>query len=285
MAATWRDAYSMYSGAKEMNIVKNITQNKWTGGNRMEVIVIHWWNDPAQKPTMDGVVSWFLNPKSQVSAHYVVSGDKVIQMADETDVTWHAMQANSFAIGIEVDPNVPGNTYKTVGELVKQIRSRRGNLPLKRHSEYVNTTCPGNIDLNRIERESKGEEDIMDARMTDNVWLGLFGEHIPKDKQNYWVGKKMDEMISKERASAKWKARDRAAKGLLEDKGQVDAVILNSFGRHVTDEEFKRYKGKNWHATLDAIRKTADFKVHHDSAKAIAGEFEEVKEELFRRKK
>lgn len=129
-----------------------------------------------------------------------------------------------------------------------------------------------------------GEDDIMDARMTDNVWLGLFGEHIPKDKQNYWVGKKMDDMITTERASAKWKARNSAAKGLMDSDGQVDAVFLNSFGRHVKDDELKKYKGKNWHATLDDIRKTAAFKVHHDSAKAVASEFEEVKETLYRRK-
>lgn len=144
-----------------MNLTTNITSNKWVGGNRCEVIIIHWWNDPAKKPTMPGTVSWFLNPNSQVSAHYVVSGNTVVKMVDEEDQAWHAMQANQFSIGIEIDPNVPGNTYKTAGELVRDIRKRRGNLPLKKHSDYVATGCPGSIDLKRIEQESKGEQQEM----------------------------------------------------------------------------------------------------------------------------
>lgn len=128
-----------------------------------------------------------------------------------------------------------------------------------------------------------GEDDIMDARMADNVWLGLFGEHIPKDKQKQWVGKKMDDMVTAERATAKWKARDRAAKGLMDDKGQVDAVILNSFGRHFLDDELKKYKGKNWHKTLDELRETDEFK----TAKGAPVEFEKITlpTELYKRKK
>jgi hypothetical protein len=144
-----------------MNITTKLSPNKWVGGNRTEAIVIHHWDDPAKHPKLDGVVSWFLNPESQVSAHYIVSGDTVIKVVEETDKAWHAMQANQFGIGIEIDPNVPGNTYKTAGELVRDIRKRRGNIPLKKHSDYVATSCPGNIDLNRIEQESKGEQQEM----------------------------------------------------------------------------------------------------------------------------
>jgi hypothetical protein len=247
-----------------MNITINTSQNKWIGGNRMEAIVIHWWNDPSKNTTLDGVVSWFLNPTSQVSAHYVVSGDTVVQMVEETDQAWHAMQANQFTIGIEVDPNTPGNTYKTLGELVRSIRSRRGNIPLKRHSDYVNTTCPGTIDLNRIERESKG--DVMDERMTDNVWLGLYGVHIPEAKKKQWVGKSMDAMVTAERSTSDWKARNRSAKGLMDSNGQVDAVFLNTYGRHVSADELKKYKGKNWHETLDKLRETTEFKENKSSA-------------------
>lgn len=138
------------------------TPNKWVGGNRMEVILIHWWGDPAQNPTLEGVVNHLKNPapggdpKKAVSAHYVVSDETTVQLAEETDRPWHALQANDFAIGIELNPNTPGNTYKTVGELVREIRKRRGNLPLRPHSYYVKTQCPGTIDLARIDKEAKG---------------------------------------------------------------------------------------------------------------------------------
>lgn len=247
-----------------MNIVKNITQNKWTGGNRMEVIVIHWWNDPAQKPTMEGVVSWFLNPKSQVSAHYVVSGDKVIQMADETDMTWHAMQANSFAIGIEIDPNVPGNTYKTVGELVKQIRSRRGNLPLKRHSEYVNTTCPGNIDLDRIEIESKG--DTMTPEEAKAIAEGyLIPMRVLNSEAKGWNFTKVHK--------GEYDAREIAYMTQLVLKhGAVGA--MTAYAQQAHDEGAAHRKDKA--AWQKAVKTLADVQ------KQLP--FEEVKDKLYRRK-
>lgn len=141
-----------------MNLVKSSTPNKWTGGNTCQVIVIHWWDRPEKKPTLQGVVSHFQDPDVEVSAHYVVSDDTVVQMCEETDRAWHAVAANGFSIGIEVDPNTPGDTYKTLGELVRGIRSRHGNIPLRRHSDYVLTECPGIIDLNRINAEANEED-------------------------------------------------------------------------------------------------------------------------------
>lgn len=173
----------MYSGDTEMNITTNLSPNKWSGGNRCEVIVIHHWNDPALNPTLSGTVAWFKNTASQVSAHYVVSGDTVVKMVEEQDQAWHAMQANQFSIGIEIDPNVPGNTYKTVGELVQDIRKRRGNLPLKKHSEYVNTSCPGNIDLNRIDNESKGVDEMLTNRNHLIVLFRRFYDRDPTKKE------------------------------------------------------------------------------------------------------
>src|SRR5690554_219937 len=122
-----------------MNIIRTDTPNKWPGGNSCQVIVVHHWDDPAKNPTLSGVLSWLRNPSSQVSAHYIVSDKTVYQLADETDRCWHALQANSFGIGIEIDPNTPGDTYKTVGALVRAIRSRRGNIPIEPHSKHVNT--------------------------------------------------------------------------------------------------------------------------------------------------
>lgn len=34
---------------------------------------------------MQGVINWFHNPASEVSAHYVVSGDDVANLVPETD--------------------------------------------------------------------------------------------------------------------------------------------------------------------------------------------------------
>jgi hypothetical protein len=50
-----------------------------------------------------GTISWFQNPESQVSAHYVIrSGDgEVTQMVADADTAWHARSANASALGIE----------------------------------------------------------------------------------------------------------------------------------------------------------------------------------------
>ena len=49
-----------------------------------------------------GAISWFRNPASQVSAHYVLSGSgQVVQMVRESNRAWHAGDHNSHSLGIE----------------------------------------------------------------------------------------------------------------------------------------------------------------------------------------
>ena len=50
-----------------------------------------------------GTISWFKNPDSQVSAHYVVrsSDGEVTQMVHDGDTAWHARGGNPYSIGIE----------------------------------------------------------------------------------------------------------------------------------------------------------------------------------------
>lgn len=123
---------------------------------KVSAIVIHWWDDPAKRPSISGVINTFKNPATEVSAHFIVSGDRVVQMVNMADTAWHARQANPFTVGIEVDPNTPGNTYETVGALVKFIRGYYPGIPLKRHSDYVATSCPGTLDIGRIDAIAKG---------------------------------------------------------------------------------------------------------------------------------
>lgn len=117
-----------------------------------EIVVGHWWGDPNTNPKVGGVVSWFQNPRSQVSAHYVIGQGRIVQMVSEGDAAWHSRQANPFTVGIEINPNPTDDDYQKVGWKVFEIRQRRGNLPLKGHNVYVNTQCPGTIDLARIDR-------------------------------------------------------------------------------------------------------------------------------------
>ena len=139
------------------SIVWNESPNKYEGrSKKVTELVIHWWGDPATKPTLSGVVSWFKNPSSQVSAHFVVSSDTVVQMVNMADTAWHAGAANSHTVGIEVDPRVPGNTYETVAALIKFIKKYYPNIVIKTHRDYMATQCPGNLDITQIKKRVAG---------------------------------------------------------------------------------------------------------------------------------
>jgi hypothetical protein len=127
----------------------------WGVKRSFQAILIHWWDAPAKRPSIEGVIATFKNSKSGVSAHYVVSDTRTVQMVLEDNIAWHAKQANPISIGIECDPNGGEAMYRRLGELVRSIRSRKGNLPLKRHSEYVQTSCPGSINLAKIDQYAK----------------------------------------------------------------------------------------------------------------------------------
>ncbi len=67
-------------------------------GASINMIVLH----STTAATVEGTIAWFLDRKSQVSAHYVVdkNGD-VYQMVSDDRSAWHAKAINSRSIGIE----------------------------------------------------------------------------------------------------------------------------------------------------------------------------------------
>lgn len=126
---------------------------------RIKYLVIHHWDDPKRKPSLDGVLSWLTTSRSKVSAHYVVSGRRVYRLVPESMAAWHARGGNSDSIGIECDPRQQDETYETVAALIREIRARHGDIPLVRHRDVKgsSTTCPGTYDLARLDRLARGK--------------------------------------------------------------------------------------------------------------------------------
>ena len=112
-------------------------------GREIDRIVLHHWGNDGQKH--DNIINWFKNPLSNVSAHFVVSGERVTQMVNLNDTAWHAgnWDWNCRSIGIEARPEKDEATQKTVAELIAQIWTHYGKLPLYEHREVVPTGCPG----------------------------------------------------------------------------------------------------------------------------------------------
>jgi len=100
----------------------------------VDTIVIH-----VTQGSYGGAVSWFQNPDSQVSAHYVIrsSDGQVTQMVEEQDVGWHARCWNGRSVGIEHEGFVDepqwftDEMYRASANLVRGIAAR-WNIPLDR---------------------------------------------------------------------------------------------------------------------------------------------------------
>lgn len=127
-------------------------QNARPGAPRF--IVIHHWGSDGQN--FDAVLAWLCNRRAKVSAHYVVAGDRAERIVSEGRRAWHAGTdyGNDYGIGIECRPEATDRDYAAVADVVRSIRRRHGNLPLKRHRDFVDTACPGRWDLERIDREA-----------------------------------------------------------------------------------------------------------------------------------
>ena len=121
-------------------------------------ITIHWWGDPSTNPSFAGVRDYLCRINGDTSAHLVVTGDnrQVACIVNYNDVAWHAGNAtgNATTIGIECDPRCRDEDYDVIAEVVADIRSAFGNVPIYSHNMWVQTTCPGNYDISRIDKLS-----------------------------------------------------------------------------------------------------------------------------------
>ena len=129
------------------------TRAVWGVDRNIQHIDIHWWDAPQNNPSFEGTVATLINPARQASANFVATGTgrRVACLVSPDDNSWCTNQDNPYSISIECDPRCRDEDYDVVAELVANIRSAYGNLSLHGHNEFVNTTCPGNWDLNRLQ--------------------------------------------------------------------------------------------------------------------------------------
>lgn len=124
----------------------------------IEGITIHHWGDPDQNPQFDSIVNYLLANGSNTSAHFIATGTnrRVACIVAPGDVAHHSGNAwgNARTIGIELDPRARDEDYDVAAELVADIRSAYGDVPIYWHSYFTATSCPGTWDADRLDKLS-----------------------------------------------------------------------------------------------------------------------------------
>lgn len=98
-----------------------------------------------------GTISWFQNPESEVSAHYVVrsSDGQITQMVRDSDTAYHARSANSSSLGIEHEGFIDNPSwftdamYRSSAALTSYLCERYG-IPKDRGHIVGHVEVPGN---------------------------------------------------------------------------------------------------------------------------------------------
>lgn len=155
-------------------IINRTSPNKTLNrsGAKIDKIVLHWWGDPATNPQAENVVNWLCNPASQVSAHFVATGTgrRVWQIVDDKDASWANgnWNANMTSLTIEADPRCRDEDYDVVAELIADLWKHYGKLRIYRHSDFFNTRCCGNWDINRL------------TRLVEQKFYGVLNDNRPE---------------------------------------------------------------------------------------------------------
>lgn len=116
-------------------------------------ITIHHWGNPNTGLTWDGVRRYLSRQGGNTSAHYVVEAGRVAYIVPRRFAAWHAGSAigNARTTGIEMRPEGSDEDYKTTAELISDLWKQDGKSPLYRHDHWSATSCPGDIDVARLE--------------------------------------------------------------------------------------------------------------------------------------
>ena len=174
-----------------------------------EYLIIHY----TAASNVDGVVTWFRNPQSQVSAHLVIGRDGgITQIVPFNRIAWHAGKSqwdgrsglNQFSIGIELDnvgklervgsrwvSSATKRVYPDDEVLVANHKQDSPGTPPSGWHEYTEaqieaTLAVGLLLLQRYAlKDVLGHEDIAPGRKSDpgpafpmsSVRARLFGRH------------------------------------------------------------------------------------------------------------
>ncbi len=142
------------------------SNNYYAARYAREGITVHWWGDGTGADNHDNIVNYMNAQSAQgvKSVNYVLSDNKITLCVSPDNVAFASQGGNPTTISVETQPTLGAEGYKKWGWLVDQLQQRYGHtLTLYPHSKWVQTACPGSIDINRIRAEAdkwaRGEYD------------------------------------------------------------------------------------------------------------------------------
>jgi hypothetical protein len=114
--------------------------------------VIHQFDAKSKNPSIDGVIAHFATarPGSESSAHFSVSGQRIVQHVSLKDRAYHAGKIGNDYVGIETDPDQDAETVASVKKLLKALKEKYGyELGTTLHKDVPgnSTNCGVEIDL------------------------------------------------------------------------------------------------------------------------------------------
>jgi len=122
----------------QVTFLESPNQDLRPAGMPIDCIVIHDTESPGVRSARR-IANHFLNPKSQVSAHYIIGKDgEVVQCVQDEARAWHAgpsrlgdrVKVNDFSLGIELVNAQTGNDpftdaqYDTLNQLVAHLMAK-----------------------------------------------------------------------------------------------------------------------------------------------------------------
>lgn len=130
-------------------------------GARITSVVLHH-----TQGSYEGTISWFLNPQSKVSSHFVLArSGKLTLMVPLSEKAWHCRHCNAYTIGIECEAMDTDNQ--------KQAITSYQNATLKRLLLYLiqeYQILPKNIMCHRFMPKNQKRTECPGYLFGENTW-------------------------------------------------------------------------------------------------------------------
>lgn len=144
-----------YSFTPDFDFVEYKPANTWNmqDGNfpaDPQLIVIHQFDAKDKNPSIEGVINWFQTDRRPAasSAHFVVSGDRIVQMVSLKDRAFHAGAIGNDYIGIEVDPDEDPATIASVKKLIAALNEKYGKVfSYSKHRDVPGNSTQCGVDI------------------------------------------------------------------------------------------------------------------------------------------